>query len=162
MARAGWVRLTDAVFEKDGKQIPFRKASITPDGERMRPEDVLELTIRESASKVGKKGRAKKGKAAAPKKAKAAPKKTARQAAAEAKPGQVKAVEQALRAWRLALAKRQGVPAFRIMTDKVLLEIAETRPMTAAELLAISGMGIKSVEKYGAQIYRIVETGGRG
>src|SRR5271163_755550 len=29
MARAGLVRLSDAVFEKDGKQIPYRKASLT-------------------------------------------------------------------------------------------------------------------------------------
>ena len=29
MARAGLVRLSDAVFEKDGKQIPYRKVSLT-------------------------------------------------------------------------------------------------------------------------------------
>jgi len=56
--------------------------------------------------------------------------------------------------------KRQGVPAFRIMTDKVLGAIARNRPRTAAELLAIPGIGIGAVEKYGAQIYRILnETG---
>jgi DNA topoisomerase-3 len=64
--------------------------------------------------------------------------------------------EEVLRAWRLTLAKRQGVPAFRIMTDKVLGAIARDRPRTAAELLAIPGIGIGSVEKYGAQIYRIL------
>ena len=32
MARAGLVRLVDSVFEKDGKQIPFRMASLTGDG----------------------------------------------------------------------------------------------------------------------------------
>ena len=29
VARAGLVRLADAVLEKDGKQIPYRKASLT-------------------------------------------------------------------------------------------------------------------------------------
>jgi superfamily II DNA helicase RecQ len=48
------------------------------------------------------------------------------------------------------------VPAFRIMSDKVLLGIAEKRPRTAAELLAIPGIGIGSVAKYGSQIYRIL------
>ena len=48
------------------------------------------------------------------------------------------------------------MPAFRIMTDKVLMGIAENQPRTAAELLAIPGIGIKAVEKYGAQIYRIL------
>ena len=64
--------------------------------------------------------------------------------------------EESLRAWRLAAAKRQGVPAFRIMTDKVLTAIAQKKPKTAAQLLAIPGIGINSVEKYGAQIYRIL------
>jgi DNA topoisomerase-3 len=54
------------------------------------------------------------------------------------------------------LAKRQGVPAFRIMTDKVLLAIAEQQPQTAAALFAIPGLGITAIEKYGAQIYRVV------
>ena len=35
MARAGLIRLVDSVFEKDGKQIPFRMASLTGDGERV-------------------------------------------------------------------------------------------------------------------------------
>jgi superfamily II DNA helicase RecQ len=42
------------------------------------------------------------------------------------------------------------------MSDKVLTTIATNRPKTAAELLAIPGMGIGSVEKYGAHIYRIL------
>ena len=66
-------------------------------------------------------------------------------------------VEEALRAWRLTEARRRSVPAFRIFTDQALRAIAETRPASAAELLAIPGIGISAVEKYGRQIYRIVE-----
>jgi superfamily II DNA helicase RecQ len=65
-------------------------------------------------------------------------------------------LEAALRAWRTGLAKRQGVPAFRIMSDRVLLGIAQNQPRSARELLAIPGIGIASVEKYGAQIYKIL------
>src|SRR5260370_29286850 len=36
MARAGLARLSDAVFEKDGKQIPYRTVRLTPAG---RPAD---------------------------------------------------------------------------------------------------------------------------
>ena len=43
------------------------------------------------------------------------------------------------------------------MSDRVLLAIAENEPATAAELLAIPGIGIKLVEKYAAQIYRILD-----
>ena len=62
-----------------------------------------------------------------------------------------------LKAWRRAVATKQGVPAFRIMSDRVLLAIAEKEPATAAELLAIPGIGIKLVEKYASQIYRILD-----
>jgi DNA topoisomerase IA len=55
------------------------------------------------------------------------------------------------------LAVRSFVPAFRVMSDRVLLAIAENEPATAAELLAIPGIGIKLVEKYAAQIYRILD-----
>jgi superfamily II DNA helicase RecQ len=48
------------------------------------------------------------------------------------------------------------VPAFRIMSDRVLAAIAGNHPRSAAELLAIPGIGIATVEKYGAQIYRIL------
>ena len=46
MARAGLVRLLDTVFEKDGKQIPFRKASLARDGEDAVEDTPLELSIR--------------------------------------------------------------------------------------------------------------------
>ena len=62
-----------------------------------------------------------------------------------------------LKTWRQGLAAKLGVPAFRIMSDRVMYAIAEEEPKTAAELLAIPGVGIKMVEKYGSQIYRILD-----
>jgi hypothetical protein len=37
------------------------------------------------------------------------------------------------------------------------MAIAEARPRTAGELLAIPGIGLHTIEKYGAQIYRLVQ-----
>jgi len=37
MARAGLARLSDAVFEKDGKQIPYRTVRLTPAGRAADP-----------------------------------------------------------------------------------------------------------------------------
>ena len=65
-------------------------------------------------------------------------------------------LEARLKAWRLAEAKKHGVPAFRILTDAVLRAIAQRKPATAAELLSISGIGMSTVEKYGARIYQLV------
>jgi DNA topoisomerase-3 len=37
-----------------------------------------------------------------------------------------------------------------------LKAVAANRPSTAAELLAIPGIGISTVERYGAQLYRLL------
>jgi superfamily II DNA helicase RecQ len=50
------------------------------------------------------------------------------------------------------------VPAFRILTDRTLKELAARRPASAAELLEVPGIGISTVEKYASQIYRLVQT----
>ncbi|MEI9975819.1 MAG: HRDC domain-containing protein [Ignavibacteriota bacterium] len=54
---------------------------------------------------------------------------------------------------------RRGVPAFRIFSDKTLQALATARPATAGELLEIPGIGISTVEKYGAQLYRLLHEG---
>ena len=156
MARVALVVLTDAVFEKDGKQIPFRKVHLTRDAEYVNDNTPLGLTIRDAAPAGARKGA--KAKTHKKKKtvfaAKAASGK--RPAARETKAEEPSQAEKMMRAWRTGVAKKQAVPAFRIMSDRVLLAIAEEQPRTAAELLEIPGMGIKMVEKYGAQIYRIL------
>ena len=148
MARLGLVHLEDSVFEKDGKQIPFRYASLTTDARHVDEDSNLELKIRESAAisalPIGRKTR---------KKTPAAALKRQIEREMRKNPG----VAAKLKAWRRALAAKQSVPAFRIMSDRVLLAIAEREPKTAAELLAIPGIGIKLVEKYASQIYRIMD-----
>jgi len=54
-----------------------------------------------------------------------------------------------LREVRRKLAERDGVPAFCVMHDKVLLEVARHAPADSAALLRISGIGPKIVAKYG-------------
>lgn len=138
MARVGMVRLVDAVFEKDGKQLPYRKAMLMRDADAA---GLADLMIREAALVVEKQRTKKKPTTANKAKTKAA---------------QNSPLEAALKEWRKTQALKSKVPAFRIMPDKVLLAIAEERPRNAAELLRIPGIGVKAVEKYGAQIYRVL------
>ena len=139
MARAGLVRLSDASFEKDGKTIPYRKVSLTREGQSFKEGTPVDFVMKETGKPA--KGKRKKKSSAPP-----------------AKPsGTVDSrIEKALRAWRLEEARRRGIPAFRILTDKVLRDIAITHPATSDELLAISGIGMSTVEKYGPSIHRIV------
>ncbi len=54
-----------------------------------------------------------------------------------------------LKALRKALATERGVPAYVVFSDATLLRIAQQRPSSDAELLAISGIGPKKLELYG-------------
>ncbi|WP_076460665.1 DNA helicase RecQ [Limosilactobacillus caccae] len=57
-----------------------------------------------------------------------------------------------LREKRLALANEQGVPAFMIFSDRTLHEMAQQKPQTPADMLAVSGIGKKKLEQYGEEM----------
>ena len=57
-----------------------------------------------------------------------------------------------LRAWRLKEAQRKRVPAFRILTNRVLVAIAQARPTNAQALRSVPGVGPKLVQVYSAQL----------
>jgi superfamily II DNA helicase RecQ len=145
MARAGWVEMSAASFQQDGRRVDYRLAALSAAGREMDggavPEFEMKLEIESSTAKRRKKGRA------------AKTRKREKAAAPPANAG----VEKALRDWRLAEAKRREVPAFRILSDKALQSIATDKPATMRELLEIPGIGARLAEQYGAQIFRILE-----
>jgi DNA topoisomerase-3 len=57
-----------------------------------------------------------------------------------------------LRAWRLQESKKKRVPAFRVLTNRALVAIAEARPNSAASLQGVNGVGPKLLQTYGAQL----------
>ncbi|WP_199724214.1 DNA topoisomerase 3 [Corallococcus sp. AB011P] len=61
-----------------------------------------------------------------------------------------------LKEWRLTEARKRKVPAFRILTDRVLDAIASARPSSGAELMSIHGVGPTLAERYGPQILSLV------
>jgi DNA helicase-2/ATP-dependent DNA helicase PcrA len=58
----------------------------------------------------------------------------------------------ALRAWRLARAREDAVPAYVVFPDRTLVEIASRRPRTLGELAEISGVGPAKLERYGGDV----------
>jgi len=64
-----------------------------------------------------------------------------------------------LRAWRRETANEKGVPAYVILHDATLREIAARRPATLAELGEISGLGTKKLEAYGEAVLGVVAEG---
>jgi len=153
LARAGYARITEEVFEKDGRTIPFRKAALTPLAQEREPGDDLliktDVDIEPRPKKKRRKTKTKKKERALRKTAPAPTKQDSERTA------------QLLKQWRAAEAKRRSVPAFRIFSDQALHAIAAKRPSTVAELLSVPGIGISTAEKYGAQIFHILESSGQ-
>jgi ATP-dependent DNA helicase RecQ len=61
-----------------------------------------------------------------------------------------------LRQLRTELAEEEGVAAFVIFHDKTLKAIAGHKPVTAAALLEIPGIGALKVERYGRRVLEVV------
>jgi superfamily II DNA helicase RecQ len=64
-----------------------------------------------------------------------------------------------LRTLRLELARRNQWPAYCVLQDVTLLEIARSQPRTMRELLEIKGVGPKRAEKYGKELLAEVAKG---
>ena len=55
-----------------------------------------------------------------------------------------------LRAWRMA--RSEGLPAFRVASNAVLVEIVRARPANAQQLLAVRGVGPTFCAKHGESL----------
>ena len=62
---------------------------------------------------------------------------------------------QALREWRLAIAREHGVPAYVVFHDSTLQAIAHARPRTLEDLRGIPGIGAKKLDRYGEALLSI-------
>ncbi|MFL5994176.1 MAG: ATP-dependent DNA helicase UvrD2 [Streptomyces sp.] len=60
-----------------------------------------------------------------------------------------------LRDWRAVQAQHSGQPAFCVFTDKTLMAIAETVPDDEHELARIPGVGLRKLNRYGADVLTI-------
>ena len=166
MAGAGFVRIEEASFEKDGRTIAYRKASLTREGEDFSDRDADTIILRQltgsaataapaharggrsaSSGSTGGNGRASAGRGAA--------------AVADEEPlsatGQ--AIEERLRAWRKAEAAKLGQPAFCVFSDKTLRAIAAEQPVSEGDLLAVSGVGPAKAAKFGPAVCQICASG---
>jgi DNA helicase-2/ATP-dependent DNA helicase PcrA len=61
-----------------------------------------------------------------------------------------------LQTWRSRTASTQKVPAYVVFTDATLVALAERRPSTPAELLAIAGIGPRKLGQYGEAVFALV------
>ncbi len=62
-----------------------------------------------------------------------------------------------LRSWRNIVANEAELPAYCVLSNKTLLEIAEKMPKDAGELIKVNGMGAEKLMKYGEKILEIID-----
>jgi superfamily II DNA helicase RecQ len=173
MAQAGLIEIEEAEFEKNGEVLKFRKVRVTEAGRELRAGSSLELLISDGiveefggwveATARGQKARAvKTGGPAGP--AQTGPVKGAVGKDAGARPdtsaaAPLTAIEEAVAArikeWRAAEARRMRVPAYVVLHDRTVKALAQARPASQKQLLAIDGMEPAKVERFGEAILEL-------
>jgi len=70
------------------------------------------------------------------------------------------ALVERLRRWRLERSRIDGVPAFVVLHDKTLRELAAAQPRTEAELATVKGLGPVKLERYGDDLLAVLGKAG--
>jgi DNA topoisomerase-3 len=154
LTRQGLVEMRADSFVKGGKTIRFQRVFLTRAGRLARADAVESVQVVETLSipKAGKKRRAK-----------TRPKTGMTTPAFLEEPSILDTDQERLfnklRKWRLREARKRGIPAFRILTDRVLTAICRARPSDEDELLEVSGIGPHTARKFGRGILTVIKSG---
>jgi superfamily II DNA helicase RecQ len=145
MAGAGLVLLEDASFEKADQVISYRRVTLTGEGYKLSEHTPVELLLAEGA-RDSEPVKPRRRRSAATKE---------KQAESVTFSSEDAALEEKLRAWRMAEARKLGRPAFFVFSDRTLRAIVLARPTTPPDLLAVEGIGPAKAEMFGQDLLRI-------
>jgi RecQ family ATP-dependent DNA helicase len=148
LARAGMIGLTEQSFEKDDETIRYLKAELTHMGYDFGPKEMSGISIISHSHST----KSLKQKTFSP--AKKDIKFIKRPAGGANENPELHAQ---LKKWRVSEAKRHGLPAFRIFSNRVLDNLSSELPTTHDELLRIEGVGPRFDEKNGNEIIKMVK-----
>ena len=147
LARGGLVRVAQESFEKSGERIDYERVWLAGPGR----DAVQTKAFARVAVPLGRTERTAPGKRR---------RKTSKRAGRlptsfdEAAPPA--GIVDALKKWRLNEARRRQVPAFHVLSDRVLRAVASRTPTNPADLLDVPGIGPTLLAKYGAQILSVL------
>lgn len=65
-----------------------------------------------------------------------------------------------LRRWRLERSRSDDVPAFVVLHDTTLRELAVVLPRTETELAGVKGLGPTKLERYGHELLAVIDEHG--
>ena len=61
-----------------------------------------------------------------------------------------------LKEWRSELSKQKGVPAYMILHDRTIIDIAVKMPLTSRDLENVMGLGPAKIAQFGEEILNII------
>ena len=147
LAKAGLISISEHTFEKEGKSIHYRKAELTEEGYSFELQDIRSIAVTSRGRVQNRKGNIQ-----ALGRKSDSPRKIKRSGSSENQE-----LIESLREWRKRLARKRGLPAFRIFTNRVLANLASDLPTSDDELSMVEGVGPYFVEKYGKDVIRMVK-----
>jgi superfamily II DNA helicase RecQ len=167
MVRAALIKIEDAVFEKDGEVIKFRKVHLADCDEGA---DDVELLIGDGiaadlispgrVSSSPDKPRRRSQPAAA---VTTASNRSANRGGENHAPepplelsGEALAIAERIKSWRKDEAKRLGVPAYVVLHDRTIGALAMARPRNPNQPLAVDGIGPAKVDKFGEPLLALI------
>jgi superfamily II DNA helicase RecQ len=142
--------MREASFTKQGQTIRFWQVRLTTEGRQGGASDISRIRLAEKGTK-GKQRAVSDGNTAKPLHGEAAALSAFQNVSLE--------LITALKAWRRSEARKRQIPAFTILSDRVLTAVAAIQPSNETALLKVNGMGPTLVQKYGKQILAILERG---
>ncbi len=147
--QVGLLTLDEDSFEKDGRWIKFQRVHLTPSGYQGDEEAILELEVFED---IYQKEPATKKRSRRKSKANRGEVNTGVEPVVSEEEFEV------LRTWRLQEARRRKVPAFNILPDQTLYRLLRQKPRDLEHLHAVKGIGPRTVERYGREILKVIDT----
>ena len=147
LARMEWIDISQTSFQKDGQSISYRKVTLGKNSKNIQIGHLstLEVSFKETAL-----NRTKTSSTLLRKKVKT------KKFPEQLPPASTFLVE-SLKSWRLSEAKKKGIPAFRILSDRVLLSICTEIPRDETRLQNIKGIGPKLIRLYGKDILKVIQ-----
>jgi ATP-dependent DNA helicase RecQ len=148
LARAGLITLMSATFTNaEGRELPYRKAALTHEGRSDDSSELIGVLLPLPSTD-----------SSPDRKRSSARKPSARKSTPDSmliySPAQQQ-VDDALRAWRTAEAGKTGKPAFIVLSDAVIRNLAIASPRSIPELLNVAGIGPDKADRFGPSILTI-------
>jgi DNA topoisomerase-3 len=152
LVRAGYATESADSFEKDGRVIEFRRLFLSAAGRAATDLASVPVTTESETPARSGPGRPRVIEECAPGSGVQA------EAVAKREPGRRAdpALVEALRAWRMEVARRLRIPAFCVLSNRTLEGIALARPRDRPALLGVRGVGAKVAERHGPAILGLV------